>query len=469
MFIILCAVIFVVLYFYGTRNHDYWKKKGVIYEEPIPLFGSNLKFALEGCSFTERFINFHHRYPKEKYVGYFQGNDPMLLLRDPEMIKLVLVTDSRHFHHRGLRPHAEITEPLMKNLFIADGDLWKLSRVKMTPAFTTNKLKAMFPTIVVQAEKLIGVVDDSIERGCREIDVRELMARYTTDFIGVCGFGINVDSLQEDANEFRKLGKRIFTRKLRDIIIGVLKVTSPTLFKQLHIMAPDITIPTVSLVKSIMKQRNYVPSGRNDFVDFMLEVRQKGDIIGESVEEFNEDGTPKIVRLEVDDELITAQVFAFFAAGFETSSSTSSFLLHLLAYHPEEQAKCQKEVDDVLQKYDGKLCYDAVKDMKYLEMAFKESMRIFPPIGFITRKCTKNYTFPGTGLTLEKGTGVFISTQALQNDEQYFKSPEEFMPERFRPENSPTIEKFSFLPFGDGPRACIGNLFLIILLFGLFT
>ncbi|XP_041983122.1 cytochrome P450 6B5-like [Aricia agestis] len=455
----LCLVLFstIILYYFGTRNHDHWKKRGIPYEKPLPFFGSNLKFVFEGNGFVQRFINFHNKYPREKCVGYFQANAPMLLVRDPEMIKSILVTDFRYFHHRGLAPHKEITEPLMKNLFIVDGDLWKLCRQKMSPAFSTAKLKAMFPMIVVQAEKLINVIDSSVQSGSKEMDVRELMARYTTDFIGVCGFGINTDTLQDDANEFRELGRRIFQRQLRDIIVGILKVTSPTLFKNLHVLGPDITNPTVHLVKSIMKQRNYAPSGRHDFIDFMLELKQKGNIVGESIEKVNADGTSAIVSIEVDDELIAAQAFVFFAAGFETSSSSSSFLLHLLAYHPEEQKRCQKEIDDVLKKYDGKLCYDAVRDMKYLEMAFKESLRIFPPVGVLARKNVAKYTFPGTDVTIDEGTGIIMSIHAIQNDEQYFKSADEFIPERFHPDNAKNINKFTFLPFGDGSRACIGE------------
>lgn len=120
-----------------------------------------------------------------------------------------------------------------------------------------------------------------------------------------------------------------------------------------------------------MSQRNYKPSGRNDFIDQMLELKQAGNIVGESIEKFNKDGSPVKVEIEPDDLLLTGQIFIFFAAGFETSSYTSSTLLHNLAFHPEEQARCQQNIDEILAKHDGKLSFDAVREMKYLEMAFK--------------------------------------------------------------------------------------------------
>ncbi|XP_045508409.1 cytochrome P450 6B2-like [Colias croceus] len=456
MWLLVLAFFVLLFYYYGTKNHDYWKKRGVKYDEPIIFFGSNLSHIIKKHSLSERFYELHNQYPDEKYVGYFEATNPAILVRDPELIRAILVTDFRYFHRRGLSPHKQDIELLMRNLFTVDGDAWKLLRQRMTPAFSSAKLKAMFPLIVERTAKLSVIAASFAEKG-EEVDVRNLIARYTTDFIGACGFGIDSKTLDDEENEFRSLGKRIFMITTRDILVQLLKRTFPNIdfFKHLNIFAPEIERKTLSLVQQIMSQRDYKPSGRNDFIDMMLELRQKGKMVGESVDKRNPDGTPKIVELELDDQLIAAQVFVFFAAGFETSSSSSSSLLHLLAYHPDEQEKVQKEIDEVMAKYDGKLCYDAVKDMKYLEMAFKESMRVMPPVGFLVRKTAGNYTFPGTNLTLEDRTGVVISTQALYDDEKYFEDPKSFKPMRFHPDNK--FRRDLFLPFGDGPRACIGE------------
>ncbi|GBP59919.1 Cytochrome P450 6B7 [Eumeta japonica] len=206
-----------------------------------------------------------------------------------------------------------------------------------------------------------------------------------------------------------------------------------------------------------MKERNYKPAGRNDFIDLLLSLKEKGKIVGESIENFNADGTPKESQLELDDMLMAAQVFVFFAAGFETSSSATSYTLHQLAFHPEEQKKVQDEIDEVLSRYDNKLCYDAIREMKYLEMAFLESMRLFPSLGFLIRKCAKTYTLPGTNVTIDKDVSAIIPVQALHTDEKYFEDPDKFMPERFSTERINDIKKHVFLPFGEGPRVCIGE------------
>lgn len=370
MFLILICVFVIVFYLYGTRNYNYWASKGVKFEKPLVFFGSNLKGFIDKVSVSERFAALYREYPDDKFVGFYEANNPAILIRDPELIKHVLINDFRHFHYRGLNPHKKVVEPLLRNLFTSDGDIWKLMRQKLTPTFSSGKLKAMFPLIVERTEKLEKIAFNLSETR-EEVDVRELMARYTTDFIGACGFGIDSAALNEEKSDFRELGKRIFTNTARDHFVSLLKRMFPETFKHLTFFAPEIEKKTVSIVKQIMTQRNYKPSGRNDFIDMMLELKQKGKVIGESLEQRNPDGSPKIVELELDDQLLAAQVFIFFAAGFETSSSASSYLLHKLAYNPEAQERCQKEVDEVLKKYDGKLCFDAIKDMKYLEMAFK--------------------------------------------------------------------------------------------------
>lgn len=206
-----------------------------------------------------------------------------------------------------------------------------------------------------------------------------------------------------------------------------------------------------------MKERNFEPCGRNDFIDLFLQFRKKGAMVGESIEKISTDGKSEQVSIELDDWLLVSQVFLFFAAGFETSSSATSFTLHQLAYHPEEQKKVQDEVDRVLAKYDNKLCYDAIREMTYLECAFKEAMRIFPSLGFLQRKCSRKCTFPELDLTIDKDVAVIIPVQALHKDPQYFDEPEQFRPERFLSDNSSPTFKFLYLPFGIGPRSCIGK------------
>lgn len=457
MIVIAIVVVCVVaLYFYGTKNHNYWKDRGVKHDKPIPIFGTDAKRYLLQSSIAQMSAETYWKYPKERFVGYYRGTIPELVIRDPDLVKRIITTDFPYFYSRGLSPAHKVIEPLLRNLFFADGDLWRLLRQRMTPAFSSSKLKAMFPLIVERAERLQVQALSAAAAG-RPICARDLMARYTTDFIGACGFGLDADSLNDENSPFRKLGMKIFNITFKRTVVIFFKTIFPILFKETKFLGQDLEDDILQLVNQIQKQRNFKPSGRNDFIDFLMEWQQRGKIVVESLEQTNADGSPKSVELEMDDVLVAAQAFIFFAAGFETSSSATSFTLHQLAYHPEVQRKAQADIDRVLTKYNGKLSYDAIKEMTYLDWVLQEGMRIFPSSGMLLRQCVRPYTIPGTDVTIDPGVKVNIPLVALHNDPQYFDNPCEFRPERFCPEEVAKRHKFVYLPFGDGPRSCIGE------------
>ncbi|CAG9560427.1 unnamed protein product [Danaus chrysippus] len=442
------------LYLYGTRSFNYWKNKRVKYDNPIPFLGTNARNYMIQLSTTQISDEMYRKYPTERVVGCFYGMQPGLIIRDPELVRHILTTDFSSFYSRGLNSHQQI-EPLLRNLFFADGDLWRLLRKHMTPAFTNVKLKAIFPLIELRAEQLrIRILKDSTK--CLAIDARDIMARYTTDFIGSCVFGLESDSLHDENSAFRKLGATIFNISAKDAIVMYLKQMFPRTFKKFKILG-RVEKEMLALVDEVLRQRNYKSKGRNDFLDLMLECKEKGLITGDSIEFMNQDGSPQKATVDLTYSLIAAQVFVFFVAGFETTSSSTSITLHELAHHPKVQKKVQEEIDKVLKKYNNKLCYEAIKEMTYLEWTFKEGMRMFPSLGYLIRQCTERYTFKDLDLTIDKGVKIIIPLQAMQNDPKYFDNPSEFRPERFDPKNIDNSNKFVYLPFGAGQRACIGE------------
>lgn len=457
MIVVLFVVFLIAVYFYATKNHDYWSKRKVKHDTTIPLFGNHFRNIFGIKSIIEISTELYNKYPEEKVVGYLRGSTPELIVRDLEIAKTILNVDFAYFYPRGLGRDPK-NEPLLRNLFHADGDLWKLLRQRITPAFTTAKLKAMFPLIVNCAKKLQVLGDSFIENG-GECDVRELMARFTTEFIGACGFGIEVDTINNENSQFRELGKLIFKRSKKTLFRLGLWELFPELRNILQVMDNRLELAITEIVKNICDQRNYKPSKRNDFIDLLLELQNKGMIKGDSIEHRKADGTPIPVEMELDFPLLVAQVFVFFAAGFETSSSATSYTLHQLAYYPEIQEKIQNEIDEVLAKYNNELCFDSVADMTMLGNAFKEAMRMFPSLGVLHRVCAKKYTIPELDITIDPGVKIQVPLQAIQNDEKYFENPTEFNPMRFA-DTDTDRPSFAYLPFGSGPRMCVGELFL---------
>ncbi|CAK1603898.1 unnamed protein product [Parnassius mnemosyne] len=454
MLLFIVIVFIILLYVYTTRNHNYWSKRNVKHDPPIPLFGNHFRNVFGIKSMVELSTELYNKYYEEKVVGYYRGATPELIIKDLDIARDILCVDFGYFYPRGLGRDPK-HQTLFNNLFHADGDTWKLLRQRMTAAFTTAKLKNMFPLIVKCAETLQVVGEDIAARG-GNCDVRELMARFTTDFIGACGFGIEMDTINTEHSLYRNLGKKIFARSFRNIVMVGLWELFPEIRSLLYFDDMLINKTITEIVKKIREHRNYKPSERNDFIDLLLELEAMGKIVGESIEKVNPDGSPVQVEMEMDLNCMVAQVFVFFAAGFETSSSSTSYTLHELAFHPEIQHTIQMEIDRVLQKYDNKLCYDAISEMSYLSMAFKESLRKFPSLGVLNRVCAKRYKISKLDITIDPGVKVIIPVQTIQNDAKYYDNPEQFRPERFSLQAEKQRSNFEYMPFGRGPRACVG-------------
>ncbi|XP_011705921.1 PREDICTED: probable cytochrome P450 6a13, partial [Wasmannia auropunctata] len=151
-----------------------------------------------------------------------------------------------------------------------------------------------------------------------------------------------------------------------------------------------------------------------------------------------------------------AQSYIFFIAGFETTSMTLIFALYELAQHQDIQDKVHKEIDKILAKYND-LTYDGVNEMTYLHKVISETMRKYPPLPYLNRICTKEVVLPTTNIRVPKGTLITIPMLGLHRDPSIYPDPDKFDPERF---NADEIEKrhpYTYLPFGEGPRNCIGE------------
>lgn len=195
---------------------------------------------------------------------------------------------------------------------------------------------------------------------------------------------------------------------------------------------------------------------RKDFMQLLIQLKNQGYV---SVDKTDEDqlsekqsGNKKLTFNEV-----AAQAFIFFIAGFETSSSTLNFTLIELSKNPKIQQKVHEEIDKALKG--GEVSYEAMNDLKYLDMCIDETLRKYPIVPILNREVSKDYSFAGSGLTIDKGTGIFIPVLGIHRNPDIYENPLEFKPERFL--NSPTGNEYgkglTYFAFGDGPRNCIGS------------
>lgn len=179
-----------------------------------------------------------------------------------------------------------------------------------------------------------------------------------------------------------------------------------------------------------------------------------------------------IIEWGFDD--ITAQCLVFFLAGFDTVSSTVYFMAYRLAINQEVQYKLHQEIESVEETLNGgTLSYEHIQKMTYMDMVLTETLRMHPPVPNLDRRCNQKTTIKnndGTKVELQPGDGVFFPVSCIHYDPKYYPEPEKFLPERFSHENRNirNIKPFSYIPFGVGPRNCIGSRFALMEVKALF-
>ncbi|XP_072938212.1 cytochrome P450 6B5-like [Epargyreus clarus] len=441
-------VIFLSLYYYFTRTFNYWKVRNVVGPKPKAFFGNLMESALRRKNMGIVFKEIYFNYPNEKVVGVYRMTTPCLFIRDLDLIKHIMIKDFDCFEDRGV----EFSQKgLGLNLFHADGKTWRVLRSRFTPLFTSGKLKNMLYLLTERGDKLANYVGQLCESRTEQ-NIYSLVQRYTMATISACAFGLDVETLNDKVEIFRKIDTLIFQTnyaiELDMMYPGILKQINKSLFPT------EVNDFFENLVKTVIAQRNGMPTNTKDFMDLILELRQQKVIVENKRKENAEQHI-----LELTDSIIAAQAFVFYAAGYETSATTMSFLLYELAKNTDVQDKLRNEIDEVLNNHKGEVTYEALMDMKYMKKVFDETLRKYPIVEPLQRNAKVDYQLPGTDVTLKKGQTVLMSPIGIHYDPKYYPDPEKFDPERFNPEIAGSRHPCAYFPFGIGPRNCIGERF----------
>ncbi|XP_059477802.1 cytochrome P450 6a2-like [Neocloeon triangulifer] len=459
MLTVALAVLFVALiYHWATRNFNYWKDREIEFIPPVPFLGSIWSVLTLREHMGQFFWRMYDKYKGDhQFVGYFQSNSPGLIVTDPELVRSIMIKDFSHFVDHGFEIDEEVDPMQSRNLFNMEGQKWKDMRSKLSPTFTSGKIKGLFPLVETCAKNFENYMRDHQREN---INIKDLLARYTTDIIGSCAFGLPVDSIKNPEDKFRVMGRKIFDI---DLIQGlknacIFFLPKVTKFFRFTFFPMEVTQFFRKLVKDIIDQRKKSGNTRKDFMQLLIQLKEHGKVAVEEGEtEELETHEPSSIENLTDDDIV-AQAVVFFIAGFETSSSMLTFGIMEMARHPDVQQRARDNIEEVLSRHGGKLSYQALQEMTYLDWIIQEALRMFPPLPIMNRVCTKNYVIPGTKTLMEKGTLVVIPTWAMQNDPKYFENPRDFYPDRYEDENL-LKNNFVYMPFGEGPRQCIGMRF----------
>ncbi|KAF6207970.1 hypothetical protein GE061_016419 [Apolygus lucorum] len=467
MLAVLLGVTFVTLVVYIWRYlskiYSFWEERGVPYRKPLPFLGNSWDLLSRQVPLNEYHKRFYNSFPDVPYYGIYDYSKPVLLLKDVDLVERVLIKDFQHFNDRGTGAGVdEQANPLDMNLFNMTGNKWRAMRKKLSPLFTTGKLRHMVPPMKTLGDGLVHL----LEKNTSQVDLRDMLQRYAMDVIATVAFGMNVSILEEtEESEFRRIGKQSFAFDFPRYLRFAFSTVFPKLAKKLKISQndPEVTKYFSKVIRETLAHRRETGMERNDFIQLFVTLQQKGSIEfeGDPLEDGylkSEDDAKNVETFALTDDAIVGQAFVFLMAGFEATSITMMYLCYELAVNPEIQKRVRKEVVNAVRNR-GVLDYDSLKEMPYYGQCVQEVTRLHTFVGFLFRQCKKDYTFPGTSLSIKAGQDVIIPTIGIHQDPAHYENPEKFDPDRFAPDVS--RKKCTYLAFGDGPRVCIAMRFAL--------
>lgn len=344
------------LYLVARRKFSFWEGTNYPFIKSSFPYGS-LQGLMTNVHISDKTTEFYRQMKgKGPFGGLYITFNPGIIALDLDFIKTVLVREFNHFQDHGIY-YNERDDPLSAHLFAIDGKKWKPQRAKLTPTFTSGKMKFMFPTMLDVASKFKQTLNGICHGGGRDVEIKDLISRFTTDVIGSCAFGIECKSLADPKAKFRVMGRRAFEDPRHSFFVQFLMGTFPNLARlfRMKVNKDDIAEFFMQTVKFNIAQREVNHIRRNDFMDLLIQMKNNGDKVDD------EDARTFSV------EEIAAQSFLFFLAGFETSSTAISLALYELAQQPDLQRKARKEIQSVLAKHPAGLTYEAIAQMDYVD------------------------------------------------------------------------------------------------------
>jgi len=439
----------VCLYYLVLSKLSYFERLKIPHVRPIPLLGNMAPFILRRISMTEYLHKMCNLFSDAKYFGFFEFMQPKYVIRDPDLINSIAIKNFDYFCDHNNFVNEQLEPMASRNLFSLRGDHWREMRKLLSPSFTSSKMRTMFELMRECAENFTHFLITESGKAGKAYNMQDMLPRYSNDVIATCAFGISVDSFKHPNNEFYLLGKKAMNvSSLRLQFAFLMHRNFPkiaNLFK-IRMFSAEVDNFFKNVVTSTVKARDDQGIIRPDMIQLMMETR-------------NKDHGPTF-----DINEMTAQAFVFFLAGFDIVSKTMCFATHVMAVYPDIQNKLRDEIEDVLKETNNKPTYEAINRMKYMDAVVNEVMRFYPQAIFIDRVCVKEFELPaatpdGEPIILKPGDNIWFPTYALHHDSKYFPQPEKFNPDRFL---NNEVNNSVYIPFGVGPRICIGNRFALM-------
>ncbi|XP_054155705.1 cytochrome P450 3A13-like, partial [Oppia nitens] len=499
---IICSL--YAIYRYYASKYTYWETQGV---RTAP-FG-----------YWQRLYKRWFKWEQELYgrygkcFGVYESTRPVLYLADPDLIRDVLVKDFHIFTNRRDISTGLLMDKILPNL---KSENWKRVRTVVSPTFTLGKLRKMLPLIGDCLKTLDRNLDTAAKTTTNRVvgyDMKRLFCAYSMEVILQVSFGIKVDAMMDADNPIIVNACKLLSHEFGPMLYLLMFVPRLAHLMKLSIFDTQVIEFFHQLSLQVIEERRQksltespgTAPKRVDLLQLMLDsinddstgssgstgstgstgpefATHSDDKVDEKYREYssssssngrnnssnttnnnnNNNKTDSFKKYLTNDELIASCV-VFFVAGFENIITTLSNATHLLAANPDCQQRLYDEVADYFrgqhdrQSDESIADYETLHSLKYLDAVIKETLRLYPNSIALEREASDDYQLggPDNGIQIRKGQLIHILTYSIHHDPANYPEPYRFRPERFLPENQ-THHPYTYLPFGGGPRNCIG-------------
>lgn len=358
----------------------------------------------------------------------FGGMKKTIVTADPEFLKYVLKDNNSNYHksHIQVKRFVEFQGVGLTN---SHDDYWLRQRKLLSMGFTRSRLAEMLPIQLTVLNDFMHDFDTAVSNG--KVDVHDQMVKFTLRSVGQSLFGsqLNREELEKFAAAIAEIQQFIVKKVVQPYLMPWYAISGQNKkYQQIRMDADQIVLDYV-------EKRRQEPGKESDILKLMLTLPYK------DTGELMSDDTVKI------------EILQLLVAGNETSTTAAAWAFYLLAKHPEHIPKIRSEIETVFGNQP--IDYASMRHLTYTISVLDESMRIRPPFWMIDREALEDDEF--NGIKIPAGTTVVPYIYGVHHNAAAWKSPEIFDPARFNPDSGEKIHPFAHIPFGGGPRVCLGQ------------
>jgi len=353
---------------------------------------------------------------------------------DPEFIQAVLQKHHRRYNKSMIQTDI-LARYIGQGLLTSEGPYWLRQRRLIQPGFHKAKLSALVDIMQKVVDDYLPQIEAASETG-QPIEITHSMMELAFNIVAKTLFSTSIDN-----EELERLGENISTlqkfivRQVRQPYLGLWFKISGKI--KAHVQLSEIS---KSIIRNYIQERRQDKNEHHDLLDMLLQARYEDT--GEGM----------------DDQQLLDESLILFVAGHETSGNALAWTLHLLSTHPEVADKLYAELEKVLK--DGKFTFDALSQLDYTRQVIQESMRLYPPAWVMDRIAVEDDEI--LGIRIPKDTMIIPFVYGVHHSAKHWSEPALFRPERFGKEEMKAQHPYAYIPFGGGPRLCIGNNFAMM-------